>query len=281
MNVIEINNLKKSFEDFTLSIDHLALEKGTITGLVGENGSGKTTLLKCILEIYKHEGDILIFGEKLNQELKNELSFVFEDMFISEILNATDLGKIFKNIYKNWDAECYDSLLAKFKLPLKKDIRKFSKGMKMQFKIICALSAKPRLLILDEPTSGLDPVVRDDILNLLLDFMVDEEMSILFSSHITTDLEKIADQIILLHDGKVLLYEEKPRLLEEYGILKGSKEQFERLEKGEVLRYRELPYSVEALVQDKFALRKKYPDMVVDGVTLDDVMIFLIKGGSR
>lgn len=278
MKAIEIKNLSKKYKDFEikdLSFDHI---EGSVMGLIGANGAGKTTILKSILDIVNHGGEIKIFGQDPDENIKDRIGFLLEDIFISNNINIKQTDNIYKNIYSKWDSEYFYYLTKKFNLPDKKPNDKFSKGMKMKYKIAIALSSRPDLLILDEPTSGLDPVIRDDILDILLEFMEDEKHSILFSSHITEDLEKIADYITYINDGKLVFSKEKYDLLENYAILKCTEEDLEKIDKENILKVKKSEYSIECLVDNKLEMKKKYPDLILDKAHISEIMVLYERG---
>lgn len=250
-------------------------------GLIGENGAGKTTTIKSILNIINSEGGIKIFGKdiKLNEkEIKEEIGVVLDDSFLSEYLTAQQVNSIMKSMYKNWDEQLYFKYLQHFKLPKNKLVKDFSSGMKMKLKVATALSHHPKLLILDEPTSGLDPVARNEILDIFQDFIQNEENSILVSSHITSDLEHIADYITFINDGEIILSKTRDELLEQYGIVKCTKEEFEKIDKNDYLKFKKNRYEYEVLVEDKIKFRKKYDFDIIDKPTLEDIMLIYIKG---
>lgn len=280
MKALEIKDLSKSYKDFKLNNISFDMERGTIMGLIGSNGAGKTTIIKSILDIIKYDGEIKIFGQETSDNIKNKIGFLLEDCFISDSLTIKETDKVFSKIYKNWDSEYYKKLAVKFKLPLDKANSKFSKGMRMKYKIATALASRPELLILDEPTSGLDPVIRDEILDIFLEYIEDEKNTILISSHITSDLEKIADYITYIENGEVIFSKEKYELLEDYGILKSSKEDFLGIDGKYILRYKDNKYSVEVLIKNKSEFKIKYPEKVVDNVNLDEIMVFYSRGES-
>lgn len=284
-NVLEIKNLSKKYERFELKNINLNLPKGTIMGLIGENGAGKSTTIKAILNIIKEDnGEIKIFGKSNKQEekeQKEEIGVVLDDSFLSEYLNPTDINKIMRNLYKNWDEKLYFSYIEKFKLPKDKIAKEYSSGMKMKLKIATAISHHPKLLILDEPTSGLDPVVRNEILDIFQEFIQDEENSILLSSHITSDLEHIADYITLIHEGEIVLTKTKDELLENYGIVKCTKEDFESIDKKDFINYKKNRYEYAILVENKEEFKKKYDIQIIDKPTIEDIMLIYIKGENK
>ena len=281
-NIIELNQVSKKYPTFQLANIDFSVPAGSIVGLLGENGAAKTTLLKLILSLLqKDSGTIQIFDHDISEEKnlpKEKIGVVLDNSFFSETLNAHQIESILKELYqKNWDTKLYHQYLQRFQIPEKQKIKTFSKGMKKKLEIATALAHHPNLLILDEATSGLDPVVRSEILDIFQEFIANEENSILISTHITSDLEHIADYIAVLHKGKMLLKEEKDTLQENYGILKCSAEDFEKIKKEKsILRYRKMPYSYEVLVNDKKMWKRK--EYVVDKPSLDDLMVMMIKG---
>lgn len=282
-NAIEIKNLKKKYdENFELGEINLEIPGGYIIGLIGENGAGKTTLIKSILNIINRDsGNIKILNRdnnKYESVIKEDIGVVLDEMFFPEILTPNNINTIMKDIYKEWDEELFYKYLNDFKIPGNKRIKELSKGMRKKLEIATALSHKPKLLILDEPTSGLDPVVRDDILSIFLDFIKDEEHTILLSTHITSDLEHIADKIIFIDNGKIILNENKDELLDNYGILKCNKDSFDKIFKDDIISYKKNKYNYEVLIKEKNKMKKKYKDIVIDKITLEELMVLVIKG---
>lgn len=282
MNAIEIKSIKKTYKDFKLDINNLKVQSGTITGLIGENGAGKTTLIKSILGIIKSDcKNLKIFNKDYKEnenEIKDDIGLVLDNAFFPELLNAKDINTIMKGIYKNWDEKLFFKYLKDFNLPHDKEIKSLSCGMKKKLEIITALSHHPKLLILDEPTSGLDPVARSEVLDILLKFIKDEDHTVLLSTHITTDLEHTSDQIIFIDDGKIVLDEQKDNVINDYGILKCDHSYFDKISKNDVLAYKKNKYNTDVLIKDKERLKKKYKDVIIDNVTLEDLMILMIKG---
>ena len=218
-NIIKVNNLTKTYDNFKLDNITLEIKKGSIIGLIGENGAGKTTLIKLLLGLIKKDkGDILLFNKTLNSKVKEDIGVVLDDSFFPEVIKVKDVNPVMKNIYKSWDEKLFFKYLKDFSLNENMLIKNLSKGLKKKLEIITALSHHPKLLILDEPTSGLDPVVRKEILDIFLDFIENGENSILFSSHITSDIESIADYIIFIDNGKLVFDKEKDDILDNYGI---------------------------------------------------------------
>ena len=282
MNNIEIKNVSKKYDGFLLDKISFNVPVGTIVGLIGENGAGKTTTIKAILNIINKEGNIKIFNKDIKhneKEIKQEIGVVLDDSFLSNYLTPKQINSVMKDFYKNWDENKYSKLLKQFNLPLNKLIKDFSSGMKMKLKIITAISHNPKLLILDEPTSGIDPVVRNEILDIFRKYIEeDETRSILLSSHITTDLEHISDYIVFIDNGKIVLNEQTDRLLEEYGIIKCNKDDFEKLEKEDYISFKKGKYQYEVLTKDKNKIKKKYNISLIDKPSIEDIMLLYIKG---
>lgn len=282
-NIIEIENLVKKYDDsFELNINSLNLKSGTVIGLIGENGAGKTTLIKSILGIINKDcGKIKIFGEESDrkeEDIKENIGLVLDNIFFPEVLTPSDINLIMKDIYKNWDMPLFLKYLKDFNLEPKKKIKTFSKGMRKKLEIATALAHHPKLLILDEATSGLDPVVRGEVLDIFLDFIQDEEHTILFSTHITSDLESIADQIIFIDKGKVILDQRRDEIIDQHGVLKCDINDFEKIEKEDIIRYRKNKYDYEILIKDRDKIKKKYKNFIVDKISIDELMILMIKG---
>ena len=281
-NILEVRNLNKNYKGFKLKDINLTLPKGMIMGLIGENGAGKTTTIKSILNLTKVDsGEVKIFGLNIKEDekkIKEDIGVVLDDSFFSEHLTAEDINQIMKNIYENWDENLFNKYLVEFKLPLKQESKEFSSGMKMKLKIAIALSHYPKLLVLDEPTSGLDPVARSEILDIFQDFIKDGDSSILVSSHITSDLEHIADYITFIDEGKILLSKNRDELMDNYGIVRCSKKEFEKIDKNDYEKYKVNKYEYDVLVADKKQFKKKYDFKVIDKPTLDDIMVIYIKG---
>ena len=264
-NALSISGLTKTYEDFTLDGVSFDVPVGSIVGLIGENGAGKSTTINAVLGlIQKDAGHVSLLGkDTLDNEIKEQIGVVFDGSNYPEILSPRKIDRIMKHIYDSWDKTAYFRLLERFSLPPDKPIKQFSKGMKMKLAITAALSHHSKLLILDEATSGLDPVIRDDILDMLLDFVQEEDHSILVSSHITGDLEKIADYIVFIHEGKVVFSKPKDELMEQYGLLKCGAAQFDALDLSDIIAFRKMDYEWQVLVSDRDAMQKKYPKALI------------------
>lgn len=282
MDALTVEHISKKYDKFHLEDITFSLPSGSIMGLIGENGAGKTTIINCIISMIETDaGTIQILGVDKNKRslsLREDIGIVFDVSDFYDNFTIRQVGNILKDVYKRWDTDAYEQYIERFKLPNKKLIKEFSRGMKMKTAIAIALSYHPKLLVLDEATSGLDPIMRDEILDVFLDFVQDEEHSILISSHITTDLEKIADYITFIHDGKLLLSTSKDTLLYDYGILKCREDSFEKIAKEDIIRYRKHPYAIEILVKNRDKLSHKYRDCIIDPAKLDDIMMLYVKG---
>ena len=277
MNALELKNISKSFSGFCLDNISLTLPSGCIMGLIGENGAGKSTTIKLILDmLHKDSGTITILGKDNDKNIsliKEDIGVVMDEVGMPECLTAKQIGNVMKHTFRNWNEAEYARLLQKLSLPDNKPFKDFSRGMKMKLGIAVAMSHGAKLLLLDEPTSGLDPVVRDEVVDMFCDFTRDENHSILISSHIVSDLEKLCDYMAFLHKGKLLLCEEKDILLSEYGIIHCTVEQLSELDK-EVIRYRkETPYGAEVIVP-----RKDAPNgFKISPISIEELFVFMVK----
>ena len=280
MNALTISDVSKTYPGFTLDHVSFSVPQGAIVGLIGENGAGKSTILNATLGlISKESGTINILGSDiLDNATKEQVGVVFDGSGYPDVMAPRTIGRILANVYESWDAALYEKLLERFGLPKDKALKKFSKGMKMKFAITAAMAHRPKLLVLDEATSGLDPVVRDDILDMLLDFVQKEDHSVLVSSHITSDLEKIADYIVFLHEGKIAFTMPKDELVENYGILQCGAAQFDALDKDDIVRFRRMDYEWQVLVADRAAAERKYPKAMITPATIDEIMLMFVKG---
>ena len=277
MNALEIKRLTKTYPGFTLDNLNLTLPSGCIMGLIGENGAGKSTTIKLILDmIHKDSGSITILGKDNSDSIeltKEDIGVVMDEVGIPECLTVKQVGNVMKHTFRNWNEAEYARLVQKLALPDKKQFKELSRGMKMKLGIAIALSHNAKLLILDEATSGLDPVVRDEVVEMFSDFTRDENHSILISSHIVSDLEKLCDYVAFLHKGKLLLCEEKDQLLAEYGLIHCTSEELQNLP-AEVIKYKkENPYGIEAMV-----LRNAVPAGVnVSPISIEELFVFMVK----
>lgn len=278
MNSIEVKHLTKNFNGFNLNDISFNLPSGAIMGLVGENGVGKSTTIKLIMDSLKADnGEVNVLGvSNLSKEfstIKQDIGIVLDEAYFPEVLNPTNINQIMLQIYKNWDEKTYFGYLQKFSLPLDKMFKDFSRGMKMKLAITVALSHQPKLLILDEATSGLDPMIRDEILDVFNEFTRDENHSILLSSHIISDLEKICDYICFIHKGELLFSEEKDRLLETYAILKLPENQLASLPEEAVVRKKKTTFGYEVLVlKDKVNVTFR-----TENTSLEEIILLMVK----
>lgn len=279
-NSIEVSGLNKKYNYFCLDNISFELKNGSIMGFIGENGAGKTTTLKALLQIIKKDsGRISVLGAdhedaQWEVDIKSQIGVVFDECHFHESLNTTAIGSFMPRIYKSWDSSLYETYLKRFQIPKKKLIKEYSRGTKMKLSIAIALSHAPKLLLLDEATSGLDPVVRNEVLDVFLDFIQDETHSILMSSHITTDLERICDYITYISCGKIVLSESKDELIDNYGILKCTKDQFPNIQKEDIVGFHESNFGYEVLVSSRKKAEQTYSGYTLDPATLEDIMLF-------
>ena len=274
---LELRGLRKNYHHFTLDNVSLSLPKGCIMGFIGENGAGKSTTIKAMVGlISKDGGEIRLLGQDptLDRSVMEQVGLVLDSGFFPPEMNAKQLGASMARIYQHWDPGAFRRFLERFQIAREKKIKEYSRGMVMKLSLAVALSHGAKLLLLDEATSGLDPIVRDDILDILYDFIQDEEHSVFLSSHITADLEKIADYIAFIHRGKLLMVGEKDDLLSSYGLLHCTRDQLEELDPNAVAGYRTSEFGVTALVK-----RYRLPgDVSVENASLDDILLYCVKG---
>ena len=275
-NVLEIRGLCKNYAGFRLEPLDLTIAAGTITGLVGANGAGKSTTLKLILNLIRRDGgSVRLFGlDNIRDEtaVKARVGVVFDEPCFHEILAPRAISHYMASLYAQWDEEQFFAYCDRFGLPLKKMVKEYSRGMKMKLSIAAAMSHHPQLLLLDEPTSGLDPLVRDEILDLFLDFLQDESHSIVLSSHITSDLDKVADTIALLDHGRLLCHEEKDQLRDGYALIKGDERQLGEFDDADLIGVRKNRYGFEALCRQEVA--RRHPGLVTERPTIEEIMLF-------
>lgn len=279
---INVTGLCKSYQDFALDNVSFAVPKGSIMGFIGENGAGKSTTIKAMLNlIHRDAGTVEILGMDLDgheKEIKERIGVVFDECCFHDNLTPADISKILGNIYQNWDGKLYQKYLVQFGLDEKKKIKEFSRGMKMKLGIAAALAHRPDVLILDEATSGLDPIVREEILDIFLDFIQDENHAILISSHITSDLDKIADYLTFIHHGRIILSLGRDDLMDSMGIVKCGAEDLEKIEQDQIIRYRKNQFGCEVLIRNKRSFAVGHPEMVIDPVTTEAIMLFYSRG---
>ena len=279
-NAIEINGLTKRYDGFTLNNVTFSVPKGSIMGFIGQNGAGKSTTINALLGIVKPDsGNIRMLGMETSAgtaDIKRNISAVFDEMPFHDQLNAKMLDKMLRYIYPTWSSETFFGYLERFSLPVKKKFGKFSKGMKMKMQISAALSHGAKLLIMDEATTGLDPVVRNEILDIFMEYLQDEDNTILMSSHITSDLEKIADSVTFIDKGRILLTGYKDDILASHAVMKCSREDYAAVDREDYISARLNDFGAELLVQDRTACERKYSGAVIDPATLDDIMIYYV-----
>ncbi len=281
--MLRLENVRKQYKDFELDIT-MEVKPGYVTGLIGRNGAGKTTAFKAGLGLIRTEGEITLFGkplEKITPADREKTGVVLSDSGFSGYLKVKDLVVILRNFYHEFDEEYFKGKCKEFDIPFDKQIREFSTGMKRRLQVVAALSHNAKLLIMDEPTAGLDVIARDELLTMLREYMETEGRSVLLSSHISGDLEGICDDIYMIDDGKVVLHEETDTLLDEYCILKVTKEQYETLDKSFILRQRKEEFGFSCLTNEKQFYLENYPDVVMEKGSVDGVMTMMIRGDGR
>ena len=279
-NVLKLENVTKRYPDFTLDNVSFSVPKGCICGFIGQNGAGKTTTIQLILDIIKKDGGTIeVMGQSMEENgvaLKEEIGVVYDEMGFHEFMTPNEINTMMKHVYKNWQQDAFFDYLKRFSLPRKKRCGAFSRGMRMKLQIAVALSHNAQLLIMDEPTSGLDPIVRNEMLQIFQEFVMDENHTILLSSHITGDLERIADMVVFIDHGKIVLAGNKDEILENHGLIKCKKEEVESIDKEDVVSVRKSGFGAEVLVFDKAKCSKKYEKMVMENIALEDIMIFYV-----
>lgn len=284
-NMIDIKNLSKQYKDFSLNSINFSVPKGSIMGFVGENGAGKTTTIKALLGLIEiTDGEITILGENskhLSTKCKSEIGVVFDGSNLHENLKLKNIALIMNNIYPNWDNDVFHEYCTKFKLTNGKTIKEYSRGMKMKLSIAIALSHHSKLLILDEATSGLDPIVRDEILDIFLDFIQDEEHTILLSSHIISDIEKIADYVTFIHQGRIIFSENKDTLLNHYCLVPCKKEDLKKIDPSFIAGVRENSFGAEVLIENKSAFLKNHSNYPCEKASIEDIMLFISRGKEQ
>ncbi len=278
MNNLEVNKLNKTFKEFSLKDVNIKVPAGKIVGLIGENGAGKTTIIKCVLDaMAKDSGEVKLFGQDYNYKLKDDIGIVYDDSFINESFTIRDLNLIMKNTYSKWDQKLFYKYIKEFNIPYKKEIKKLSTGMRKKVEIAACISHHPRLLILDEPTSGLDPVIRSEILDMFQEFVEDKNNSILLSTHITSDLEHIADDVIFISKGTIVFDEPLKKVKEDYIVIELDKDEFKKFNKKDITRYKENRNDYQVLIEKK-NMKKEYNKYIKNITTLDDIMLLYIRG---
>lgn len=281
-NAIELKNISKIYSGFALKDISFNVPMGSIMGFVGENGAGKTTTIKAILDlVHLDGGSIHILGSdsnKYNKKLREQIGVVFDGSNLHDNMTANNINSIMRSIYSNWDEPAYQNYLKQFELPEGKRIKDYSRGMKMKLSIAIALSHHSKLLILDEATSGLDPIVRDEILDIFLEFIQDEEHTILLSSHIISDIEKIADYVTFIHKGKIVFSESKDDLIYQHGVIHCRKEDVASIDKSFILGIRENSFGADLMIKNKDAFQRRYHQHAVEKTSIEEIMLFINRG---
>lgn len=283
-HILELQSVCKRFPtaNFTLDKVSFSIPYGAIMGFVGENGAGKTTSIGCILNtIKKDSGTIKLFGREMTDadtSIREKIGVVYDGENFPVYWTAKQVANVMAGIYTQWDDALFQNYLAVFKLPIDQKIKHYSKGMTMKLSIAAALAHHPQLLILDEATSGLDPIMRDEILDVFLEFVQEENHSILLSSHITSDLEKIADYITFIHNGTMIMTVSKNDLAYRYAVMRCKENQFRALDSADIIAYRKRDFQIDVLVPDGKAAQRKYGDVVIDHVSVEEIMLLLVKG---
>ncbi len=284
-NAIEIKGLTKRYDGFTLDNVSFDVPKGSIMGFIGQNGAGKTTTINALLNIVKKdEGEIKLLGldsVKDEFEVKSQIAAVFDELPFDDRLNANDINKILREVFEQWSSETFFGYLDRFSLPRKKKFGKFSKGMKMKLQIASALSHNAKLLIMDEATTGLDPVVRNEILDIFLEYLQNEEHTILMSSHITSDLDKVADSVTFIDKGKLLISGYKDDILDSHGVLKCTKSDYKEIDPEDIISARLSDFGAEVMVADRAECSRKYSGAVIDPATLEEIMIYYVNRSKK
>ena len=283
-SILELQQVSKKFtkSGFMLNNVTFSLPYGAILGFVGENGAGKTTTIGCILNtITKDSGTIKLFGKEMQDkdtDIREKIGVVYDGDNFPAYWTANRLSQVMEGLYTQWDNALFQKYLEDFHLQPKQKIKHYSRGMTMKLALAVALSHHPQLLILDEATSGLDPIMRDEILDVFLEFVQEEDHSILLSSHITSDLEKVADYITFIHDGRLIMTASKNDLAYHYAVLRCGENQFRSLDPGDIIAYRKRDLQIDVLVSNGKEAERKYRGVVVDHVSVDEIMLLLVKG---
>lgn len=282
-NILEVIGLNKSYREFSLNNISFSLKPGYIMGFIGPNGAGKSTTIKLIMNLIKKDsGNINVFGLdhiKHDKEIKSRIGFVYDENYFYEDLTIGEMKNILAPFYKSWDNKIFNKYIKDFELPSNKQIKELSKGMKMKFSLAIALSHKAELIIMDEPTAGLDPVFRSELLDILYNIIQDENISIFFSTHITTDLEKIADYITFINRGEIVFSETKDKVLENYALVKGSKALLDSDIRKEFIAIRENSFGFEGLTNNPKNIKLLFKqDIVIEKPSLEDIMVYTVRG---
>lgn len=276
-NILEINHVSKQYPQFSLDDVNITLPKGAIMGFIGENGAGKSTTIKLIMDlIHKDSGEIMVMGcenTKMDKNIREHIGVVLDECHFPEEMNLKNVSTVMKSFYKTWNARRFEEFVTKYKIPKDRKVKAFSRGMRMKLAMAVAMAHDTQLLILDEATSGLDPIVRDEMLDLLLEFIQNENCSVFISSHILSDLEKICDYITFIHKGRILLSENKDELLERHGIYKCSERELRDIRREALIGVHRYAYGAEALV-----LKDRMPGSIrLEPANLEQIMLYYTK----
>ena len=283
-NILELQQISKTFpkSNFTLDKVSFSIPYGAILGFVGENGAGKTTTIGCILNtIMKDSGTVKLFGKEMQDtdtDMREKIGIVYDGDNFPGFWTVKQLSQVMEGLYSRWDNVLFQKYLEDFHLPPKQKIKNYSRGMTMKLAIAAALSHHPQLLILDEATSGLDPIVRDEMLDIFLEFVQEEDHSILLSSHITSDLEKIADYITFIHNGKLIMTASKNDLVYNFAVMRCRESQFLALDPSDIIAYRKRDFQIDVLIPNAKEVERKYKNAVIDHVSVDEILLLLVKG---
>ena len=278
-NILELQQISKTFpkSNFTLDKVSFSIPYGAILGFVGENGAGKTTTIGCILNtIMKDSGTVKLFGKEMQDtdtDMREKIGVVYDGNNFPGFWTAIQLSQVMEGLYAQWDSVLFKKYLEDFHLPPKQKIKNYSRGMTMKLAIAAALSHHPQLLILDEATSGLDPIVRDEMLDVFLEFVQEESHSILLSSHITSDLEKIADYITFIHNGKLIMTASKNDLVYNFAVMRCRESQFLALDPSDIIAYRKRDFQIDVLIPNAKEVERKYKNAVIDHVSVDEILL--------
>ena len=279
-NAVEIRGLNKSFGSFELRDVSFDIPRGYVVGLIGENGAGKTTLIKCLTGAnLPDSGSIRINGED-RAAMPGKIGVVFDECHFFQQMSGRQIGRTMSGLFPKWDQASYERMMSSFGIDLDKKLKDYSRGMRMKVQVAVALSHSPDIILMDEATAGMDPAARDEFLDIVMEYMQDESHSVLMSSHITTDLERIADYIVFIHKGRVVFDDSKDSILENYGIVRGSASKVLAIGEENIISTRRDDYGMSALVSDRNGIKEAYPELVVDPASLDDIMVMVIRGES-
>ncbi len=278
-NAVEIRGLCKRRGDFSMDGLDLVIPTGYVVGLIGENGAGKTTLIKCITGAnIPDSGEIRLFGQPFAEADRSRIGVVFDECKFMANFDGRHLSKLMSMLFERWDGKVFEDMMSEYGIPMDKRVKEYSRGMRMKVQVAVAMAHSPDMIIMDEPTAGMDPAARDEFLDQVRGYMMDEGHTAIISSHITSDLERIADYIVFMHAGRIVMSGAKDDILDSYGIAKGGESAISALDRDDVVSIRREGYSVSALVRDKHGVREAFPELVVDDASLEDILIMTVRG---